>query len=550
VLSRLRLRAKIWLAISVIILGYLFSLLLSYSVQRQTEEQLLKVSASFFPASKSSQQVYFSFRENVKLYQDAVMTGELSLIEQGRDIASEINLNLENILKLPAIRNTEHYNNILQLKENFQSYTETACQIYTSMASFTEVPPEKTSQLAEQTNYFDEQFQGLQSKFEIKLQNSLTEVNLSMEKQIFWSIFLFICILILSFFLISGMISKTIITPIKQFSELISRVQKEGNLNIIFPENSQDEIGDMARTMNSMISDLNLRATQAMKVAEGNLNCEIKSAGTNDSLGNAVSLMVERLGEIILNVQNIADEISSGSESLFEASRNVSDGSINLAASLQELTSSSVELVAQANCSAENSTQANLMSTEAKKTGEQSRVDMNDLKTAMEDIKNSSEQIRKIIKVIDDIAFQTNLLALNAAVEAARAGKHGKGFAVVAEEVRNLAARSAKAAKETEQIISQIAEKIHSGVIYVERTHLSLNNIVEQTDKLALLIEEINSTNREQAIGVESIRKNLCTIEELTQSAAANAEETASTAGILAGKSTDLHKLSQYFQTN
>jgi methyl-accepting chemotaxis protein len=260
--------------------------------------------------------------------------------------------------------------------------------------------------------------------------------------------------------------------------------------------------------------------------------------------------MVERLGEIILNVQNIADEISSGSESLFEASRNVSDGSINLAASLQELTSSSVELVAQANCSAENSTQANLMSTEAKKTGEQSRVDMNDLKTAMEDIKNSSEQIRKIIKVIDDIAFQTNLLALNAAVEAARAGKHGKGFAVVAEEVRNLAARSAKAAKETEQIISQIAEKIHSGVIYVERTHLSLNNIVEQTDKLALLIEEINSTNREQAIGVESIRKNLCTIEELTQSAAANAEETASTAGILAGKSTDLHKLSQYFQTN
>jgi methyl-accepting chemotaxis protein len=205
----------------------------------------------------------------------------------------------------------------------------------------------------------------------------------------------------------------------------------------------------------------------------------------------------------------------------------LSQGSTEQASSIEEITASMTQVSAQTKQNAANANQANQLALAAKENAVEGNGQMQGMVKAMAEINDSSSNISKIIKVIDEIAFQTNILALNAAVEAARAGQHGKGFAVVAEEVRNLAARSANAAKETTEMIENSIRKVEAGTEIANNTASALNKIVDGVAKAAELVGDIASASNEQATGIAQINQAISQVAQVVQTNSATAEESA-----------------------
>lgn len=236
------------------------------------------------------------------------------------------------------------------------------------------------------------------------------------------------------------------------------------------------------------------------------------------------------LEELLSNVATSADLIDQGSSQIATSSQTLSEGASEQAASLEEISASLEEISSMTIQTAENADQATGLSEESRIAAEKGETEMSLMSTAMDEIMSSSTQISKIIKVIDEIAFQTNLLALNAAVEAARAGEAGKGFAVVAEEVRNLAQRSAEAAKNTSAMIEESTKRADNGVSIAGRVGKALEEIGSSTAKVNTLLEEIASAAKEQSIGVKQVNQGVTQLDKVTQQSAGNAEELASAA--------------------
>jgi len=221
----------------------------------------------------------------------------------------------------------------------------------------------------------------------------------------------------------------------------------------------------------------------------------------------------------------------------------LSQGATEQASAIEELTASLEEVSSQTKLNAKNAGEANELAEIAKSNAEHGNRQMQEMLKAIEEINVASSNISKIIKVIDEIAFQTNILALNAAVEAARAGQHGKGFAVVAEEVRNLAARSANAAKETTDMIEGSINKTEGGTRIANETAKALNEIVGNISKVSDLVSNIAMASNEQASGVEQINQRIMQVSQVVQTNSATAEESAASSEELSGQASLLREM-------
>jgi len=267
----------------------------------------------------------------------------------------------------------------------------------------------------------------------------------------------------------------------------------------------------------------------AEKIADGDLDVYI-DIHTKEELGYlaaSFNKMTNNLNDLISSINVAAEQVSSGSKQLSDSSIELSQGATEQASTIEELTASLEEISNQTKLNADNSNQANSLAEIAKDNAIKGNNQMKDMLKAMEEINQSSNNISKIIKVIDDIAFQTNILALNAAVEAARAGQHGKGFAVVAEEVRNLAARSAAAAKETTEMIADSIKNVEVGTSIAKQTSEALNKIVDDVSKVAKLIDEIAIASNEQATGIDQINQGIVMVSNVVQNNTATSEASA-----------------------
>jgi len=350
-------------------------------------------------------------------------------------------------------------------------------------------------------------------------------------------------IILIVTFLIWLLINRKIVRPLRAVVEMVDGMGK-GDLDKRLNLSQGDEIGQLAEDMDQFADSLkNEILTAFNRLAEGDFT--FKATGL---ISKPLAKANQGLSETVQNVLQSSQKIASDTLQVSATSTSLADGATKQAAALEEISASMHLMNEQTASNTQNAEKVNQLSSAAKLAAEKGDQQMQSMVEAMAEINEAGQNISKIIKVIDEIAFQTNLLALNAAVEAARAGQHGKGFAVVAEEVRNLAARSAKAANETTALIQGSVEKTERGAQIADQTAEALKEIYQGVVQVSDLVNEIAAASNEQAQGVSQANEGLAQLSAVNQSSTASAEETAAVAEELSSQTSFLQQMLERFK--
>ena len=361
--------------------------------------------------------------------------------------------------------------------------------------------------------------------------------------RMFWTAAAVIGVTITVMLFLVTLVARSVATPLKKTVTMIEEMEK-GRLDTRLKLNRRDEIGQMARAMDTFAENLKQEVIGSLqKLAAGNLDLSIHPRDGQDQVRGALKKVSDDLNLVMGQIQSAGLQIAGGAGQVSDTSQSLSQGATEQASSLEEIAASMNEMAAQIKHSADNAVQADRLAGEMKQAALEGTGQMRQMVTAMGEINTAGQSISKIIKVIDEIAFQTNLLALNAAVEAARAGQHGKGFAVVAEEVRNLAARSARAARETAELIEGSVDKTANGAGIAEKTAAALDQMVVGVTRVSDLVGEMAAAAREQSEGISQVNVGLNQIDQVTQQNTANAEECAAAAEELSSQSEQLRQM-------
>ena len=375
-------------------------------------------------------------------------------------------------------------------------------------------------------------------------------------KQIFVAIAVLVPSLVLMSFAIYFTINKIITKPIKPLTEFMNKASFNGDVSLT-PEDEQmfakfadrkDEIGQLMSAASGFINRIEFVGEALHDIADGDLTARISSLSEKDTMGNALRSMTDTLNATLARINQNSDQVSDSAKQVADVAQTLAQGSTEQASSISELSGTISEIATKAKENAEMSEKATELAEIIKSSAEEGDHRMDDMLAAMNEINEASQSISKVMKTIDDIAFQTKILSLNAAVEAARAGQAGRGFAVVAEEVRNLAQKSAEAAKDTSEMIQNAINKAQMGTRIVSETHESLLKIISGIKDSERVIKVIAKYSEEQSESVQRVNVGIEQLASVVQQNSATAEESAAASEEMSGLSEELQDLIARFK--
>jgi len=343
------------------------------------------------------------------------------------------------------------------------------------------------------------------------------------------------------------LMAKKLAMPVLSAVDMAKSIAK-GQFNKRLNYYSEDEIGQLAASLDNMAESLQRQVITAEKISSGELNVDIQLASNDDQLGKAFDQMANDLNNLVGQIKQRSESISTTAGNVSGLSHDLSRGASESASAVTEISATITQIAAQIRQTSDNAERASSLSTESYASAEKGNALMTELGEAMREIEQSGQDINNIISAIEDIAEQTNLLALNAAIEAARAGEFGRGFAVVADEVRKLAARSAEAVQQTSKLIETSTSKTQNGIKLSQDTAHALNQIVSNAGEVSTIMNEIAQASGEQAEGAEQVSLGINQIDEVTHQNSSNSNDCSLAAGELTEQSNRLNDLIKQFK--
>ena len=372
-------------------------------------------------------------------------------------------------------------------------------------------------------------------------------VNAPIYQQIIVAGILFVIVLCIAAVFIYFTLRRLITRPVKDVTEA-GNLLASGELEVRLDGKYVGEIALLADSFRGMEAFHKQQAEWLESIANGDLSIEVQPRGKNDRIGYAIVNMLKALNGMFGNISQSTHQVADGAKQLADGAQSLAQGSTEQASAVEQLSASITDINSMAK---ENTETATVALDEVQEVGQLMGVcaeQMGQMLEAMRTIDDKSKDILKTTKVIDDIAFQTNILALNAAVEAARAGQHGKGFAVVAEEVRNLASKSAEAAKDTASLLESSSQSVAAGSSIVEKVNESLQSVLDLAKKNAEKIASVQSISTNQSRAMTQITTGIDQVAQVVHQNSATAEESAAASEEMSSQSAILQQLISQFR--
>ncbi len=405
------------------------------------------------------------------------------------------------------------------------------------------------SQLTYSNDLIDEMNENISTSYQINL--AAAEQTAASNNELFyyymWIMVTLIVITIALAFLVALLLTRMIAKPLETLIVAANTVAL-GNTEVDIPDYGKDEVGTLAGAFRNVADRIASQADTLTAISHGDLSLGTNLSSERDVVGIALEATSASLNRIVREVMSMSSQVAIGATQVSEGSQSLAQGSAEQATVVEQLSASIYEISLNTKENAKMAAQAAELYADMKKRAQEGSQLMSDMMRAVQEINDASASIAKIIKLINDISFQTNILSLNAAVEAANAGQHGKGFAVVASEVRNLAAKSSDAAKDTDQLIENSLDKARLGQAIAGKTFESLNQIVESVMHSAQLIDDIAKASSEQSLGVEQINVGIEQVAQVINLNTATAEKSAMAAEEMAAQAGAMERMVSNFK--